>query len=108
MTYVPYERVSGFNTIKWMIDIALGIKHIKEDLPEELNTAYRGCACSYFLFSTKEGCFAPFQGIDIVEKLPMSWLIALRGMVELLVVMHQWELFVLRQRMLMSCAILFL
>lgn len=70
MTYVPYERVSGFNTIKWMIDIALGIKHIKEDLPEELNTAYRGCACSYFLFSTKEGCFAPFQGIDIVEKLP--------------------------------------
>lgn len=61
MTYVPYERVSGFNTIKWMIDIALGIKHIKEDLPEELNTAYRGCACSYFYFLPKRGALPHFK-----------------------------------------------
>jgi len=27
MTYVPYEQVTGFNTVKWMLECALGVEH---------------------------------------------------------------------------------
>lgn len=67
MTYVPYERVSGFNSIRWMLEVALGMKHTKEDLPEELNKCYRGCAASYYMFTTCDGEIATMEGIEEIE-----------------------------------------
>ncbi len=74
MTYTPYEKVSGFNTIKWMIECALGIKHKKEDLPKLPSEAYKGCAGSYHLFTVKEGKINNIEGLDIIEKLPNVWI----------------------------------
>ena len=67
MTYVPYERVSGFNSIRWMLEVALGIKHTKEDLPDDLNKCYEGCAASYYMFTTMDGEIAEMKGIEEIE-----------------------------------------
>ena len=73
MTYTPYEKVSGFNTIKWMIECALGVKHKKSDLPKSLNEAYRGCAGSYHLFTVKDGVIGSVKGLDTIKELPNVW-----------------------------------
>lgn len=70
MTYVPYERVSGFNSIKWMLEIALGVKHSPEDLPAELKTASKDVAASYYMFTTVEGEIARLEGLEEIAKLP--------------------------------------
>lgn len=68
MTYVPYEKVSGFNTTKWMIECAVGVKHTVADLPKELNEAYKGCAGSYHLFSNSEDVIVSIEGLDNLSK----------------------------------------
>ena len=70
MTYVPYEKVTGFDTVKWMLECSLGVKHKKEDMPQALNCGLTGCACSYNIFSCCEGEIASIEGIDSIERLP--------------------------------------
>jgi len=70
MTYVPYERVTGFNTVKWMLECALGVRHREADLPAPLETALAGCAASYNLFSVCEGEIDEIEGLDRVAELP--------------------------------------
>lgn len=73
MTYVPYEKVSGFNTIAWMLDCARGIKHKAIDLPTSLNQAFTGIAASYHLFATKSGKIASFDGLNEIERMDGVW-----------------------------------
>lgn len=68
MTYVPYEKVSGFNTTKWMIECAVGVKHTVADLPKELNEAYKGCAGSYHLFSNSDKFIASIEGLEELSR----------------------------------------
>lgn len=67
---VPYEKVCGFNSIKFMIEIALGIKHTASDLPIKLEKAERGVAAAYMLFSKKDNIIASINGLDIIEGYP--------------------------------------
>ena len=67
MTYRPYEKVSGFDTIRWMLDIARGRKHQHCELPEELGRAYKGCAASYHLFTRHAGQVAQITGVEQIE-----------------------------------------
>lgn len=67
MTYRPYEKVSGFNTISWMLDVARGKKHTIADMPQELNQAYRGCAASYHLFTKHGGLAAEVNGVEALK-----------------------------------------
>lgn len=69
MTYRPYAKVSGFNTIRWMLDIARGKKHRVSELPEELNQAYYGCAASYHLFTKHAGIAKSVDGVDKLEEM---------------------------------------
>ena len=55
MTYAPYEQVTGFNTVRWMLECALGVKHTVEDMPPALDSVLTGCAASYNLFSRRDG-----------------------------------------------------
>ena len=70
MTYVPYEKVTGFNTVKWMLECALGIHHSETDLPPALDKALSGCAASYNLFSKYDGEIAKIDGLAQIEKIP--------------------------------------
>ena len=67
MTYRPYSMVCGFNTVKWMLDIARGVKHTVADLPKELNQAYTGCAASYHLFTKYAGVAKIVEGVDLLD-----------------------------------------
>lgn len=67
MTYIPYDRVCGFNAVKWMLEVALGVKHTKEDLPEDLNKCYIGTAASYYMFTTCEGVIGEIEGLEEIE-----------------------------------------
>ncbi len=67
---VPYEKVCNFNTIRFLIEIALGQKHTESDLPEKLETAKRGVAAAYMLFSKKDNIIKDIKGLDIIEKYP--------------------------------------
>lgn len=68
--YPLHEKITGFNTYRWMIEIALGIKHKIEDLPEPLDRAYTECAGAYDLFSNYTGEIKEIIGLDEVLKLP--------------------------------------
>jgi biotin carboxylase len=70
MTYVPYEKVTGFNTVKWMLECALGVEHKEADLPPALDNALTGCAASYNLFSRRDGEIKEIVGLDKVAELP--------------------------------------
>lgn len=70
MTYMPYEGVTGFNTVKWMLECALGVCHSERDMPPALDTALVGCAASYNLFSRKEGKISRIEGLREIERLP--------------------------------------
>lgn len=67
MTYRHYSMVCGFNTVKWMLDIARGIKHTVADLPKELNQVYMGCAASYHLFTKHAGVAKIVEGVDLLD-----------------------------------------
>ena len=70
MTYLPYERVTGFNTVKWMLECALGVRHSEADMPPALDRALTGCAASYNLFAKEDGVVRRIEGLDRVEALP--------------------------------------
>lgn len=73
MTYIPYIKVSGFNTIGWMLDCARGVKHKSCDLPISLNHAFEGTAASYHLFAKKTGKIAIFEGLEEIERMEGVW-----------------------------------
>ncbi len=70
MTYVPYRQVSGFDTVRWMLECALGVKHRVGDLPPALDRALTGCAASYNLFSRREGTIASIEGLEELARIP--------------------------------------
>lgn len=70
MTSVPYEKVTGFNTVKLMLECALGVKHEEKDLPPALDKALSGCAASYNLFSQCDDEIAKIEGLSEIESLP--------------------------------------
>lgn len=67
---IPYKDIVGFDSLQWMIDIALGKKHLEEDMPEELNQAYKECAVSYLLFSNRTGVIGTMEGLEEISKIP--------------------------------------
>lgn len=70
MLYTWYEKVFGFNSIRWMIECAQGIRHTVKDLPEGLNSAMLSTSASYHLFSNQEGTVARTVGVKEIESLP--------------------------------------
>ncbi len=67
---VPYEKVSGFNSMRFMIEYALGIKHTESDLPAKLEKAEKKCAATYLLFAKQDGIISSIEGLDEIIKLP--------------------------------------
>ncbi len=70
MNYGPYRDITGFNSIKFMIEIAIGIQHSKTDLPADLNTALTGLATAYFHFAKKDAVVAVIEGLEKIAELP--------------------------------------
>lgn len=69
MLYTWYEKVFGFNSIRWMIECATGKTHTMADLPEGLAIPLKATSASYHLFTLKEGIVERIKGLDIIEKM---------------------------------------
>ncbi len=69
-SYHLYEKVDGFPTVKWYIENALGIKHSTNDLPPNLNQAYKATVGSYHLFASTEGVIDNIEGLEELDKMP--------------------------------------
>ena len=71
MMAIPVCDVTGFNSYKWMIDFALGKKHIKADLPSPHSSLFKKCGCSYILWSIgKPGVVKEIEGLDKILSMP--------------------------------------
>lgn len=66
---IPYKIISGFDSISWMINSALGIDNSKITIPN-YETNFRKSAASYLLFSDHEGIIGKIEGINEIEKIP--------------------------------------
>lgn len=70
MTYVPYKLVSGFDSVKWMTEIAMGIKHTASDLPEPFDPYRKDTAATYYMFTYDEGIIERIEGLDEISSIP--------------------------------------
>lgn len=70
MTFIQYEKMMSFDTIKWLVDYALGKKHSVDDLPVSQVRAFKKCGCSYNIWVSKEGILKSIEGIDIITSNP--------------------------------------
>lgn len=67
MTYEQYPALLHFDSIKWLVDYALGTKHKPADLPIPQTKAYKACGCSYSLWTNKGGILTSIEGIEKLE-----------------------------------------
>ena len=70
VTHMAYGHLIDFNPAKWMLDIAKGIKHTKDDLPAPLQVGQLGSSVSYHLFGSQDGVVAEILGLDAIAKIP--------------------------------------
>lgn len=67
MLYVPYERISGFDSLSWMIECAFGVEHVEEDLPGIVPQPCKSVAAAYYLFVENSGTISRLEGVDELE-----------------------------------------
>jgi len=64
-------KISGiFDAYAWLLDIATGIKHKKEDLPVSLTALPERIITSYILWSKEGGIISRIEGLDKLADFP--------------------------------------
>ena len=59
-----------FDSYSWILDVATGIKHKKEDLPASLTALPENIITSYILFSKEAGTISKIEGLDKLADIP--------------------------------------
>jgi biotin carboxylase len=71
MMCLPLGNRHNFNIFGWLVDIAMGKKHTREELIGlNIEATKLSIACSYILFSTKGGVISKIEGIDKILHIP--------------------------------------
>jgi len=58
------EKCLGFNTVDWILDTALGVRHTREMLPAQFAPPYSGAVGVYYLFADHQGKIMRLSGLD--------------------------------------------
>ena len=66
---VSYDKVSGFDSMDFLVDIACGVKHKAEDLPAPLTDAEIPCAAAYLLFARRDAVIGSISGLEELERM---------------------------------------
>ncbi len=72
MSFNKVMGMTGFDALKWMIELQLGVKHTKDQLPLSQTHAFRDCASMYALFAQQEGTVSSIEGEDFIRELSAS------------------------------------
>lgn len=68
MMAIPLKDVTGFDSYSWLVDIAMGEKHSKSDLPIGEIKSPKKCGCSYIMWSkNKTGKVAEIKGLEKIK-----------------------------------------
>lgn len=70
MMCTAFDKVCGFDAIKWMIECAIGEQHDSSLLPEPQKNQYRKCVCSYGFFTLRAGVIGSIEGVDEISRIP--------------------------------------
>lgn len=70
LPFMTYPSMFGFDTIKWMVDYARGIKNTVDMLPKAQEHSYLKCGCGYSLWSSRSAIIGEISGIDEIKKIP--------------------------------------
>lgn len=70
MLYMMFNNLCGFNTVKWLVDYARGIKHAPEELPISQSKAYSNCITAIELWAHGDGSISKMTGFDEISNLP--------------------------------------
>lgn len=70
MLEIALQNAMGFDSFQWLIDIALGVKHTKEDMPASMTEPPARCANSYILWSKNTGVVSRFEGVEEIAAIP--------------------------------------
>lgn len=67
---VTYQDATGFDSIAWLLDISLGKKHSKSQLPETLTRLPKRHVFSYIIWSKVTGVLAKSEGVEEIAQIP--------------------------------------
>lgn len=70
MIYIPYKDTCGFDTVKFMVDYACGVRHTVADLPKPQTGAFDKCGTSIMLWTNKSGIIKKVEGFDKLAEIP--------------------------------------
>lgn len=67
MMAIPLRDVYGFDSYKWLVEIALGVKHHLDDVPSQMDKKDWKCGCAYILWSNDtRGVVKSITGVENV------------------------------------------
>ena len=64
MMFVPLTDVTGFNSIAWLVNYAVGNGLESRVLPQSQKEPYKKCGCSYMLWTKQGGKITQIVGLD--------------------------------------------
>lgn len=70
MLYMLFNDLCGFDTVKWLVDYARGIKHSAAELPKPQTKAFKKCCTAMELWTNKSGKISKMEGFEEISKLP--------------------------------------
>lgn len=69
MMFVPYKKLMGFDSIKWLVDYSINGRNLFSNLPKEPNKPYKQCACSYMVWTNQAGYIGSIEGLDEIARI---------------------------------------
>lgn len=64
-----YEKVTGFNPTRWMIECALGIEHNEENMPSPLCRPYSSIVAVDYMFAKSGSTITKIDGIETLANM---------------------------------------
>lgn len=70
LIWLPFRDITGFDSMKWMLNYALTGKNDPKDLPVSQTALPDRHGCSYILWTDREATISEIRGYDEISKLP--------------------------------------
>lgn len=61
------KKSMQFDSIEWMLDTAIGVKHTADMLPKPIARPYAGVQCVYYMFADHAGKIEKIAGLDQLD-----------------------------------------
>lgn len=70
MMWQPLKEACGFDSLEWILDVALGQKHADANIPQPFTYNSENSVCSYILWSDSECLVDHIVGVDKIAEIP--------------------------------------